>query len=197
MGPTVDKHAMGKAKSLDSEKIGVIKVESAPSTEPNGPNNSNAVQEDTHRMTALQRKVTDLTEKLSEMEQLLMKRNARNLSLEDLVDAELMLRKMKEKDNSTTKEAKQAAFGSLASVKLIPYDGARNSTCVALDPSVRAHCIVAFYDSLPSHKPGLEIVQSEVLEADLLPVRIAINSRHIVAKLESISGTSMGDEPCM
>lgn len=94
-------------------------------------------------------------------------------------------------------EPKPPKFGSLAKIKIIPYDAERSSWSVMTDDDIRPYAIVACYEIPPSRKLDVEKGLEAVLDWGVLPVRVSINSSRLIRMLASISGTSMGDDPCM
>lgn len=91
------------------------------------------------------------------------------------------------------------AFGSIPECKILqnkPNDGtSTRGRCAS--PAVKPYAIVAFYDIPTSRTIDKEGDLTNVVEWGLLPVHISINSRQIIQMLESISGTTLGDEPRM
>jgi len=102
-------------------------------------------------------------------------------------------------ENVPKKEAKPkpSKFGSLAKVKIIPYDAESNIWEVMTKYDIRSYAIVACYEIPPSRKLDVEKGLEAVLDWGVLPVRVSINSSRLIPVLASISGTSMGNEPCM
>lgn len=92
-------------------------------------------------------------------------------------------------------EPKPPKFGSLAKVKIIPYDADRNSWSVMTADDIRPYAIVACYEIPPSRKLDFEKGLEAVLDWGVLPVRVSINSSRLIHMLASISARQWAMNP--
>ncbi|PGH05351.1 hypothetical protein AJ79_06820 [Helicocarpus griseus UAMH5409] len=208
MGSTTVDPALSERNGLISEKAAAIGVKEIAGSDQDDANSVGAGGA-SDVVLLLQRQVTDLAEKIKEMELLLKERdvdkrttNTEDESKTDTDDKPTEEEPAKEEDSkgveSKEEEEVEVKFGSIAGVKLIPYNANLTTyQIVTAEDSNKSHAIVAMYETPASRKPSMEISQAEVLDTGLLPIRIAINSSHIISRLKSVSGTSLCDEPCM